>query len=371
MRIAVDATSLLDVRTGVGNFTDAVVRRLGQRPDIDTTIFPISLRGHHRLRDTAPPGVDVVTPPLPARLLRRSWLATGRPRIDRFIGPHDLVYGPNFVVPPSRSARVVTVHDLTAIRFPELCTADTLQYPRLLERAIGDGAWIHTVSDAVRREVIADLGADADRVVAVPNGHRSADGGDAGVGRRLAGRDTYALAVGTVEPRKGLPGLLEAIDLLAADGQEIPLVHVGPDGWGSAALDATLAAMRRPDLFVRLGRRSDDELDDLFAGARVFVYPSVYEGFGLPVVEAMSAGLPVVTSDDPAVVEVAGGAAVHTPVGDVAALAAGIARAWDDEALRTRLVAEGRRRADEFSWDRCTDGLVDVFHAAVADGGSA
>ncbi len=371
MRIAVDATSLLDVRTGVGNFTDAVVRRLGRRDDVTTTLFPVSLRGHRRLRDAAPPGVGVVTPPLPARILRRSWLALDRPRIDRLIGPHDLVWGPNFVVPPSRSPRVVTVHDLTAIRFPELCTADTLRYPRLLARAIDDGAWIHTVSDAVRDEVLALLGADEERVVAVPNGYRSAAGGDAAVGRRLAGQDDFALAVGTVEPRKGLPTLVEAIDLLAADGLEIPVVHVGHDGWGSAAFEAAVATMRRPDLLVRLGARSDAELDDLYAAARVFVYPSVYEGFGLPVLEAMSAGVPVVASDDPAIVEVAAGAAVHARTRDAVATATGLSQVWTDDALRSRLVAAGRSRVDDFSWDRCVDGLVDLFETAVADGGSA
>ncbi len=369
MRVAVDATSLLDVRTGVGNFTDAVVRRLGRRDDVTTTAFPVSLRGHRRLRAAAPAGVDVVTPPLPARLLRRSWLAVGRPRIDGFIGRHDVVYGPNFVVPPSRAARVVTVHDLTSIRFPELCTADTLQYPRLLGRAIDDGAWIHTVSDAVRHEVLEHLGADPDRVVAVANGYRPAAGGDAAAGRRLAARDTFVLAVGTIEPRKGLPTLVRAIDTLAGDGHAIPLVHVGPDGWGSEEFEASIAGMTHPDLVTRLGPRPDRDLDDLYAAARVFAYPSVYEGFGLPVLEAMSAGVPVVTSDDPAVEEVSAGAAVHVPV-EVEATAGAIARVWDDEALRTRLVSDGLRRVEDFSWDRCADGLVDLFRTAIGHGGS-
>lgn len=368
MRVAVDATSLLDVRTGVGNFADAVIRRLGQRDDLITTLFPVSLRGHRRLREAAPPGVAVVTPPLPARLLRRSWLRTGRPRIDRFIGSHDLVYGPNFVVPPSRAVRVMTVHDLTSVRFPELCTADTLQYPALIERAIDAGAWIHTVSEAVRGEVIEHFPVDPGRVVAVANGHRPAGGGDADHGRALAARDHFVLAVGTVEPRKGLPVLVEAIDLLAGEGTEIPLVHVGPDGWGSEALEEAIGRMRRPDLVTRLGALADRDLDDLYAAARVFAYPSIYEGFGLPVLEAMSAALPVVTSDDPAIVEVAGDAAVHAPVGDAPGTAAAIGRVWHDEELRTRLVREGPARARTFSWDRCADELVDLFEVAISDG---
>lgn len=368
MRLAVDATSLLDVRTGVGNFADAVIRRFGERDDLTTTVFPVSLRGHRRLRAAAPPGVRVVTPPLPARLLRRAWLAAARPRIDRFIGDHDVVHGPNFVVPPSRAARVVTVHDLTPVRFPELCTADTLQYPRLLERAVAEGAWVHTVSDAVRREVIDHFDVDRSRVVAIPNGLDPVVRGDADAGRRIAGRESFVLAVGTVEPRKDLPTLVRAIDALGTDGHDIPLVHVGPSGWGSEALDVAVASMTRPELVIRLGPRTRAELEDLYAAARLFAYPSVYEGFGLPVLEAMSSGTPVVASDDAAIAEVAGDAAMLTPVGDAVALATAIEQLWDDDSARARLVAAGRARVTEYSWDRCADGLVSLFRTAVDDG---
>lgn len=367
MRIAVDATSLLDVRTGVGNFTDAVVRRFAARADLTTTIFPVSLRGHRRLRDQAPPGVRVVTPPLPARLLRKAWLATGRPSLDPFIGRHDLVYGPNFVVPPSKVARVVTVHDLTSVRFPELCTDDTRQYPSLLRRAIAGGAWIHTVSEAVRDEVLDEFDVAADRVVAVPNGFRPIPDIDPTGGAAIAGRDEFALAVGTVEPRKGLPTLVQAIDLAAQAGVEIPLVHVGPPGWGADELDAAIAAMRRPDLVIRLGPLPQPELDVLYRFARLFVYPSRYEGFGLPVLEAMSAGTPVVASDDPAIAEVAGGAALLVPVGQPDRLAAGVRAVWTEAERREAMVEAGTRRADHYSWDRCVDGLLQLFSAAVAE----
>lgn len=367
MRIAVDATSLLDVRTGVGNFTDAVVRGLAGRADVTTTVFPVSLRGHRRLRAQAPPGVRVVTPPLPARLLRKAWLATGRPSLDPFIGRHDVVYGPNFVVPPSRSVRVVTVHDLTSVRFPELCTDDTRQYPSLLRRAIADGAWIHTVSAAVRDEVLDEFDVRPERVVAVPNGFRPIPDVDPARGTALAGRADFALAVGTVEPRKDLPTLVRAVDLAADEGLEIPLVHVGPPGWGTDELDAAIADMRRPDLVVRLGSLAQPELDALYRSARLLAYPSRYEGFGLPVLEAMSAGTPVVATDDPAIAEVAGGAAHLVTSNDPAALAAGIRRVWTDDGHRETMIEAGTRRAGEYSWDRCVDGLVELFSAAVAD----
>ena len=366
MRIAIDATSLLDTRTGVGNFTAALVDGLAGRDDVELTLFPVSLRGRARLADVAPAGAEVVAPPLPAKL-RAAWRRLDHPRIDLAIGTHDVVHGPNFVVPPSRAARVATVHDLTAVRYPELCTRDTLAYPALIERAIAGGAWIHAVSESVRTEILEVFDADPDRVVAVANGFTPMRAGDAARGRGLAGHESFVLAVGTVEPRKDLPGLVRAIDRLASTGVEVPLVHVGPDGWGTPALDAAVAAMDHPGLFTRLGRVGDEELADLYRAARVFAYPSVYEGFGLPVLEAMSADLPVVATDVPAIAEVAGDAAALVPVGDIGALAETIGSLWHDERRRTTAVTAGRTRVTCFSWERCVEGIVDLYRRAVSD----
>lgn len=361
LRVAYDATSLLDVRTGVGVFASALLTGLAARDDVEVTAFPVSLRGRGRFVSEVPAGVATRTPPLPARLVREAWRRADRPRIDRFVGRHDVVHSPNFVVPPSRAGRLATVHDLTCLHFPDMCERDTLQYPGLIRRATEGGAWIHTPSEAVRDEVLDAFDVDPRRVVTVHNGFTPMRSGDPARGRTLAGRDHYVFAVGTVEPRKDLPSLVRAIDALAAGGHEIPLVHVGPDGWGDDALAEAVAGMHRPDLFTRLGARSGQELADLFCGARVFAYPSVYEGFGIPVLEAMSAGVPVVSTTAAAVVEVAGDAADLVPVGDVDALAAAVARTWDDEAHRDALVAAGHERAGRFSWDACVEGIVALY----------
>lgn len=368
MRVAVDATPMLDTRTGVGYFTEALLRGLAGRDDVDITAFPVSLRGRAGLDGLVPPGVRVVSPPLPARVLRASWRRFGRPRIDRAIGRHDVVHGPNFVVPPSGAVRVMTVHDLTPVRFPELCHPATLVYPELIRRAAADGAWVHTDSDAIRDEVIDVLGIDGRRVVSVPLGFTSMSGGDAAVGRELAGRDRFVLAVGTVEPRKDLPSLLRAVDHLAAAGEDLPLVHVGADGWGADDYHDALRSMARPDLVTRLGRTADDELRHLYAAAAVVAYPSVYEGFGLPVLEAMSAGVPVVSTTVPAIEEVAGDAALLVAPGDVEALARALRTAWGDDTARTRMVAAGARRSARFSWEACVDGIVDLYRTAVDAG---
>lgn len=370
LRVAVDATPLLDVRTGVGVFTDALLRGLATRDDVEVTAFPVSLSGRSRMRDVTPPGVRVRTPPLPARALHARWRRRSTPRIDLLVGRPDVVHGPNFVVPPARAARVATVHDLTTLRYPELCHADTLRFPDIVRRAAAEGAWIHTVSEAVRDEVVAELGIDAERVVAVPNGF-DPPVGDAPTGRRLAGVERYVLAVGTVEPRKDLPSLVAAVDRLAVEHPDLVLVHAGGDGWQVERLHEALASMGHPDRVRRLGHVPHDQLGHLYAGARVFAYPSVYEGFGIPVLEAMSCDVPVVTTAVPALQEVAGDAAAIVPVGDVDALAGAIATAWTDEAWRAQAIERGRLRCERYSWGACVDGIVGIYRAATAGSGRA
>jgi len=368
LRVAVDATPLLGARTGVGIFTHALLRGLGARDDVDVVAFPVSIAGRGDLPGLLPPGVAARTPPLPARPLHAAWQRTSQPRLDLLLGRPDVVHGPNFVVPPARAARVATVHDLTTLRFPELCHAATLRFPAIVRRAAAEGAWIHTPSHAVRDEVIAELGLDPDRVVAVPNGF-DPPRGDPEVGRRLAGVERYLLAVGTVEPRKDLPSLVAAVDRLADEHPDLVLVHAGGDGWQVELLDRAVAAMRHPERFRRLGYVDHDQLGHLYAGARAFAHAAVYEGFGIPVLEAMACDVPVVCTDAPAVQEVAGDAAAIVPVGDVDELAQAIARAWTDDAWRAQAVARGRARCERYSWDACVDGLVELYRMARAGSG--
>lgn len=366
LRVAFDATSLLGVKTGVGAFAESLLGELAVMDDVEVTAFPVSIRGRGRLADVVPDGVSVVAPPLPARVAHRWWRVSDWPSIDRLVGRPDVVHGPNFVVPPARAARVVTVHDLTMLRFPELADPATHEFPTLIRRAVARGALVHADSHAVRAELIDRLDLPGESIVVVHLGYRPMDGGDAARGRRLAGGDDFVLAVGTVEPRKDLPSLLAAVDRLDRGGVRVPVVHVGPDGWGVDAFDAALASMRDPGLVTRLGRRSDDDLRDLYAAARLVVYPSRYEGFGLPVLEAMSAGTPVLSTTDPAVAEVAGDAARLVAIGDSVALAEALGDLWRDDAARAALVAAGHVNLERFSWRRCAEGMVALYRAAVA-----
>lgn len=366
LRVAFDATPLLDRRTGIGNATSEVLERFARDPRLVVVAYAATWRGRGQLPALVPAGVDVVTRPLPARPARAFWKRASLPPIEWWTGPVDVVYGPNFVVPPTRGAAVVTINDLTPVRFPEMCTRDTLQYPALLRRALRDGAWVHTLSTFVADEVRASFDVDPERVVAVHLGAPAIGPGDPDEGRRLAGAERYVLAVGTVEPRKGLPLLVDAFDDLAPAHPDLHLVIAGPDGWGVEALDRATERATHRDRVVRLGWVSDRQRADLLRGATVFAFPSVYEGFGLPPLEAMRAGVPVVATDAGAVPEVVGEAAEVVATGDRAALAAALDRVLRDERRRAELIAAGTANLERFSWERTADGLVDLFERAVA-----
>lgn len=370
LRVSLDVTSLLAPLTGVGVFVREVADGLAGRTDIDLSVFAVSWRGRGDLAATAPSGATVHVRPVPARIAREAWARFDVPTARHLVGRVDVVHGPNFVVPPGGgAAEVVTVHDLTAIHHPEMCTPDVLQWPHLVRRAVARGAWIHTVSGFVADEVRAAFPEAGDRVVAVPNGIRlpaPPDAtSDAAAGRFLAGGARYVLAVGTIDPRKDLPSLVEAFTEVGARDPDLRLVIAGADGLGSDALEAAVARSSLARRIVRLGTVPEHQRLALLRGAAVVVYPSRYEGFGLVPLEAMSVGTPVVTTAAGAVPEVVGDAAIVVPVGDAAALAHGISQVLGDEALAQDLAYSGEQRVLQFPWSATIDGLVTLYHQAA------
>lgn len=366
MLVAYDATSLLGTRTGVGIMATRLLDGLAAEPDLDVRAFACTWRGRGALAAVVPPGVTVIDRPVPARPAHFAWRHSSYPPVEWITGRVDVVHGPNFVVPPARrAARILTVHDLTAVHHPEMCTPHTRTYPAAIRRALERGAHVHTVSSFVRDEVLEVFGADPARVVVVANGVDAIPAADPAEGRRMAGGE-YVLTLGTIEPRKDHPGLLRAFDSIAARHPGLRLVIAGPDGWGLAAFDAALAAMHHRDRVVRIGMVDEPTRAALLRGARAFVFPSRYEGFGLPPLEAMGAGTPVVATRAGAVPEVCGDAADLVAVGDTDGLAAALDRVLVDDAHRAGLVVRGRDRAAMFTWPAQVSGIVALYRAAAA-----
>jgi glycosyltransferase involved in cell wall biosynthesis len=327
--------------------------------------YGLTLRGRKDLAAVVPPGVRAASRTFPARLVRQSWLRMEYPRVERWTGPIDVVHATNYVGPPTKAGEVVSVYDLGFVRYPEFVAADSLDYPELLRRAVRRGAWIHTTSDFVRDEVIETFSVPPERVVRIYPGIPPIEGGDAARGRALAGSDRYVLAVGTIEPRKNYPRLVAAYRQLRGRlGAAAPdLVVVGRTGW---AYGDALDLLRETPGIRLVGHAADAELLALYRHAIALAFPSLYEGFGLPLVEAMREGTPALVGSRGALPEVAAGAALEVEAADVDSIAEGLQRLVEDVRLRTRLAGRGRRRAAAFTWQKSAAAALRVLREAAA-----
>ena len=325
MRIGLDVSPLDQTAAGTARYLESLARLDG---------VELVRLAHHGSSRAATVYRDAVWYPL---VLPRS---ARRERLD-------VLHCPTFRGPlrsPS-CPLVVTVHDLAVLRHPETFNLWTRHYSRLCVSRVARAARLMiAVSQATKRDVVELLGVPEAKIRVVPNGVAKTFTPD---GPAVDG--DYVLAVGTIEPRKNLERLAEATRMLGLE-----LRVVGAPGWGHVELGSGVR---------RLGRVSDEELARLYRGANCLAYPSLYEGFGIPILEAMASGAPVATSRGGATEETAGGAAVLVDPLDQASIAAGIEEA---AARRDELVRAGLERAREFRWDEVARRTADVYREAVA-----
>jgi glycosyltransferase involved in cell wall biosynthesis len=366
LRVGIDVTPLIGRRTGIGRFTEGLVDGLAASSastGIDVVPFAMTARGRH---DVAPRQRF----PMPARAVRRVWEHSNHPRLERWTGRLDVAHGTNYVVPPTAAARLVSVHDLTALRYPEMCTPDVRRMPILLRRAIDNGAHVHTDSRFVADEVIDLLVAKPEHVHVIAPGvpfdaerlrHAQA------AGPLMEGRP-FVLALGTLEPRKALPSLVRAFAEVSRRASDVCLVIAGADGWGVEDLNATLASLSSEvrARVIRMRDVDDDLRDRLLVQCAVFVYPSLYEGFGFPPLEAMLAGRPVVSTTAGSLPEVLGDAATLVGPNDSEALADVILRVLTDSTYAADLADRGLKQASVYTWKAMTAQFVDLYRELAA-----
>lgn len=342
----------------------------GER-DVPGEARPVELIGvsaHHRQAAPHELAVPIAMRSirLPRRALYESWHTLRRPSVERATGQVDAIHATGMAIPPRTAPLVVTVHDLAFVHFPRHATRNGLRFFRQsLELTRRDADLVLCPSDATRRDCIA-AGIDATRVRVVPWGVDPAPLLDASVSAAVLARHglaarRYILFVGTIEPRKNLAVLASAFQRLSA--LDLTLALVGPAGWNED-LSALLAPVR--DKVRVLGHVSRADLDALYAHASVFCYPSLLEGFGMPVLEAMAAGSAVITSAGTATEEVAGNAGVLIDPHDPVALADAIERVVSDhehaDALRRAAVA----RAATYTWARAAQQTIDAYRSCLA-----
>lgn len=365
MQIGIDARLWGEPRSGIGRYTRALVEALlAVAPDERWVLYldrPVS-----RL----PPAAEPRCLPWPQRLLWTLWAA---PR-DLRRRPVDVFHGvTGFELPQGRACRLVTtVHDLIPLRFPALAPWRHRWAVRcLLGSALRRADRVIAVSEATRTEVLARYPDVAAKIHVVPE---AADPRFAppAASERAAVRARYGLAapyvlfVGLLEPKKNLPTLLRAVARLRAAGAWGPaqLVLVGARGWGTDGLAPEVERLGLGDTVRRLGAVPDADLPALYAEARAFVFPSLWEGFGLPALEAMAAGAPVIAARRGALPEVTAGAALLVEP-EVAPLAEALGAVLADGGLRARLREAGLARAAAFSWRRTAVETLAVYRAAV------
>jgi glycosyltransferase involved in cell wall biosynthesis len=361
MRIAYDGTPLLGPRTGVGWYTaDLVAAVSRQSPHDDVMVLPISWRTARALEPPAP-GVRVVRRFAPARPLWALWDRVPWPPVEWLVGC-DVFHATNYVAPPSRRVPVVvTVHDIGFVRFPGTTGAAIRRMAQLLPGVLDRAAAIVAVSHFTRDELASWLPRLADRIAVVPNASHPRPERREGAGTGLPPGPPHCLVLGTMEPRKNLPLVLDAFALARRRGLELRLVLAGG---ASPLLDVPSLLRDRglgpPDV-VTTGYVDDSTAGALLRSARLLAFPSLYEGFGMPVLEAMEAGVPVVAARAGATPEIVGGAGVLVEPHDVEGFAGAMSAVASDEQLRAGLVAAGRKRASAFSWDRAAAACLDLY----------
>jgi glycosyltransferase involved in cell wall biosynthesis len=356
--VAIDTGPLHGPATGVAVATAGMVDALRDDPSVELLPYVLSARAELL------PGTRRL--PLPAGLAHRAWSWSSLPRVDRWLRPARVVHGTNYVVPPSRLPRLVTVYDCWFLRHPDEVDPVVRRAGEVLRRAVAGGAVVHASSAATADEVRELL--QTDRVHVIALGAPSRPTTERREHAALHGH-RFVLALGTTERRKNLPTLVAAFGRLPHEDRDVHLVLAGADGDDRPAIDVAVSALppSRRDHVHLLGRVDDGTKAWLLHAATVLAYPSLDEGFGFPLLEAMQAGAPVVASTAGSIPEVAGDAALLVAAGDVDALAAALHRVIDDDHERQRLVDAGLEQLRRFTWDSTAKQLAALYHA-LADG---
>ena len=370
MKIAIDTVLLLSPLTGVGNYAYQIARKLREiAPTHDYTYF----YGYYSSRLLSP-GEHLDSVHRVKEAVRKiPFLGTAARSLKDVANlfssrEFDLYFEPNFIPLNIRARRtVVTVPDFSFARFPEWHTPDKVQYyAKNFGKKIRRADRIIVISDFIRNEAIQRFGFSPEKIATIPLGvdheiYRVYDPRDL-----LPTREKYRLPenfllfVGSLEPRKNLERLLLAYqDLEEATRREVKLVLVGFQGWENKKVMSLIRRMKSEVFY--LGYLPEEDLAKIYNLARLFIYPSLYEGFGLPPLEAMACGCPVVVSNAASLPEVCGEGAIYVNPYEVTSMAQGIDRVLKDEALRILLAAKGRERASQFSWERASAEHLKVF----------
>ncbi len=381
MRIGIDATPLILKRSGVGYYTKNLVEQLiNFKDDFELALFISSLRGQSGKleKEFDSENVKVIHSRIPARALVQLWSKTRSFPVENLIGMIDIFHATNYLLPFLKKAKgIITIHDLGFIRFPEFCQKETLKYRDLLPLSIKRATKIISVSEFTRHEIIELLGVKPEKIVVTHQGYGTIfnkrlkpDELNYVLGKYNLKMGEIILFVGTVEPRKNLSKLIDAFDEVKVKKSiNHKLVIAGGLGWSYDEFLKKKAASKFSDDIILTGYISGKELLALYRLASCFVFPSLYEGFGLPVLEAMVNSTPVVCSKRSSLPEIAGDAAVYFNPDDAEDIANKIIRVLEDTELKNRLISSGKKQVRKYSWKKSVEKTVQIYKHVNMKGG--
>jgi glycosyltransferase involved in cell wall biosynthesis len=369
MRIAFDGTTLRPARTGVGYYSEHLLHHVAATAGVDEVVVV----SNRPVETTAPLPAHVTVRDHGWSLPRLVWLQTSAARLVRQIGA-DVAHFTNGMMPLlSTVPTVVTIHDMSLTLFPDFHPIRRVLLNRpLVDVAARRADAVITVSESAKRDIVRLYNLAADRVHVVheapaPAFKRATDATALDRVKRTYGLGSRViLYVGTIEPRKNLAALLDAYAERHHAG-DLPhqLVCAGPYGWLSNDISKRIERLGIQNAVRFTGYVPFEDLPILYSLAEIFVFPSLYEGFGLPVVEAMACGTPVVTGRTSSLTEIAGGAIEHAESLEPQALGDALVRLAQDRCRREECSFRGLERASAFSWDRAARETCDVYHHAI------
>jgi len=381
MKLLTDLDCLAPPLTGIGHYTRELTQRLINRDQLDdvTAMYHGRFIGKEAVRDllvsansgapTQPQDWLGRLKPLVRQLpmARWAWQRVKAQRFQSYSSQHqpDVYWEPNFILKPTRCPSVVTIYDLSPLALPEFHPAARIALlKRALSSSVKRAECVVTISQFTSEALQTHLGVSPERIRLVPPAAGSefrphSQSETLALRERFSLPEQFILSVGTLEPRKNLSRLLSAYERLPAWlRQEWPLVCVGARGWNDTTLSADIARLEERGELIRLGYVAQADLPCLTAAAGLIAYMSVYEGFGMPVVEGLACGVPVLTSQNTVMEEVAGECAFYADPFDVEAISTQLETALTDEPRRSRLSQDGPLQAAKFDWQRSADTLL-------------
>ncbi len=382
-RITIDCTPAIHQSAGIGRLTREVVRALLQRESSHSfTLFCMGRGGPSAMAElsrlaTLTSRASVAVTPLNDRWLYRLWHRARLPlSVELFAGQSDLYHATDFVLPPVMPGQrtVLTVHDLTFERAPDAAPPQLLRFlKRVVPQSVRRAHHLIADSQATARDLTTLYAVPPERVTVIYSGvearFRPLDASSSAPGvapeKRVWGDAPFVLTVGTLQPRKNHLTLVRAFAQVARRLPDLQLVIAGGKGWMYDAVTAEVARLNLAQRVRFIGFVDDADLPDLYRAARVFAFPSLYEGFGLPPLEAMACGVPVVASNASSLPEVVGDAGLLVDPLDVEGLAEALTRAVVDESWRAQAIGRGLARARQFTWTRAAEQLLAVYNATL------